>query len=80
MARQRDGAGKHVLQVTVVKDRDVEMHKYVKRLYWKEYFKEMMDMENERETEDKRRKVSESGSMTEVRAAITVRGCIPVKV
>lgn len=52
----------------------------MKRLYWKEYFKEMMDVENEREMEDKRRKVSESGSMTEVRAAITVRGCIPVKV
>lgn len=30
----------------------------------------MMNVENEREIEDKWRKVSESGSMTEVRAAI----------
>ncbi|KAK3567797.1 hypothetical protein QTP86_026441 [Hemibagrus guttatus] len=51
LARQRDGDGKDVQQVRVIKDRDgrvLASEESVQRR-WKEYFEELMNEENERE-------------------------------
>ncbi|KAK3534263.1 hypothetical protein QTP86_008521 [Hemibagrus guttatus] len=51
LARQRDGDGKDVQQVRVIKDRDgrvLTSEESVQRR-WKEYFEELMNEENERE-------------------------------
>ncbi|KAK3550446.1 hypothetical protein QTP86_025724, partial [Hemibagrus guttatus] len=51
LARQRDGDGKDVQQVRVIKDRDgrvLTSEECVQRR-WKEYFEELMNEENERE-------------------------------
>ncbi|RXN38888.1 Retrovirus-related Pol poly LINE-1 [Labeo rohita] len=51
LARQRDRDGKDVQQVRVIKDRDGNVLTDARRVMgrWKEYFKELMNEENERE-------------------------------
>ncbi|KAK3573071.1 hypothetical protein QTP86_012282 [Hemibagrus guttatus] len=51
LARQRDGDGKDVQQVRVIKDRDgrVLTNEESVQRRWKEYFEELMNEENERE-------------------------------
>ncbi|KAK3559310.1 hypothetical protein QTP86_012718 [Hemibagrus guttatus] len=56
LARQRDRDGKDVQQVRVIKDRDgrvLTSEESVQRR-WKEYFKELMNEENEREKKSRR--------------------------